>query len=79
MRNVEAGNRKVALVIDDLVSIDPFIARSIRIYGEADSPLERDVGLGVYMQIRPVVSWSWNMAGEPAGDVWYEPHRTVHA
>lgn len=57
MRNVEAGNRKVALVIDDMVSFDPFIVRTLRIYGEADSPLERDglVGSGVYMRIRPVV------------------------
>jgi pyridoxamine 5'-phosphate oxidase family protein len=32
-RNVFSGNREVALVIDDLVSLEPFIARGIRIYG----------------------------------------------
>lgn len=32
-RNVRAGNHKVTLVIDDLVSFDPFIARRIRVYG----------------------------------------------
>ena len=40
-RNVRAGNQKVGLVIDDLVSFNPFIARGIRIYGHADQPIER--------------------------------------
>jgi pyridoxamine 5'-phosphate oxidase family protein len=80
VRNVRAGNQKVALVIDDLVSFDPFIARCIRIYGHAEPPIERVgmVGPGWYMRITPTMSWSWNMAGEPAGDVWYEPRRAVH-
>ena len=33
IRNITAGNRRVALVVDDLPSLDPFIARGIRIYG----------------------------------------------
>ncbi len=79
-RNVRAGNRKVALVIDDMVSFDPFIARCIRVYGHAEQPVERNgaVGPGLYICITPTVSWSWNMAGEPVGDTWYEPRRTVH-
>jgi pyridoxamine 5'-phosphate oxidase family protein len=79
-RNVNAGRQKVALVIDDMVSFDPFIARSIRIYGYAEAPFERVgmVGPGIYMRITPTISWSWNMAGEPAGTTWYEPRRTVH-
>jgi|SRR5919201_1252385 pyridoxamine 5'-phosphate oxidase family protein len=80
VRNVRAGRHKVALVIDDLVSFDPFIARGIRIYGDADPPVERvgTVGPGVYMRITPTISWSWNMAGNPVGDTWYEARRTVH-
>jgi pyridoxamine 5'-phosphate oxidase family protein len=80
VRNVVAGNRKVALVVDDLVSFDPFIARSIRIYGYAEPPVERTgfVGPGLYMRITPTISWSWNLVGEPAGDTWYEPRRTIH-
>jgi pyridoxamine 5'-phosphate oxidase family protein len=79
-RNVRAGNRKVSLVIDDLVSLRPFIARCIRIDGRADDPAERVglVGPGVYMRITPAISWSWNMTGEPAGETWYEPRRAVH-
>ncbi|MFC4013245.1 hypothetical protein ACFOY2_38880 [Nonomuraea purpurea] len=33
------------------------------------------MGPGIYTRITPVVSWSWNMAGEPAGDTWHPSHR----
>jgi pyridoxamine 5'-phosphate oxidase family protein len=79
-RNVRAGNHDVALVVDDMVSFDPFIARGIRVYGHADQPIEREgmVGPGTYMRITPTISWSWNMAGEPVGDTWYESRRADH-
>lgn len=80
-RNIAAGQHKVALVVDDLVSLDPFIARGIRIYGDAEGPIERVgmVGPGFFLRIAPSISWSWNMAGEPVGDTWYESRRTTHA
>ncbi|WP_243796044.1 hypothetical protein [Saccharopolyspora gloriosae] len=62
-------------------SFDPYIARGIRVYGRAEQPFERVgmVGDGVYLRITPVVSWSWNLAGEPVpGDRWYDTRRTVH-
>jgi pyridoxamine 5'-phosphate oxidase family protein len=79
-RNVRGGNNQVALVVDDLVSFDPFIARGIRVYGHAEEPFERVgmVGPGIYMRITPTVSWSWNMAGEPVGETWYPSRRAVH-
>lgn len=79
-RNVLAGNREVALVVDDLASFDPFIARGIRVYGRAGEPVERNgvAGPGIYMPITPSRSWSWNMAGEPVGDTWYESRRATH-
>ena len=79
-RNIRARRRKVALVIDDLVSFDPFIARCVRVYGYAEAPFERAgmMGPGLYIRIAPTISWSWNMAGEPAGERWYEPRRTIH-
>lgn len=80
VRNVRAGYRRVALVVDDLVSLVPFIARGIRIYGDAASPVERVglVGPGLYLRITPTRSWSWNLAGEPVGATWYETRRAVH-
>lgn len=80
IRNIVAGRRQVALVIDDLVSLDPFIARGIRVYGTAEGPIERTglVGPGFYLRITPTVSWSWNLAGEPVGETWYESRRATH-
>lgn len=79
-RNVAAGNAEVALVIDDLVSLDPFIARGVRVYGHAEPPVERTgiVGPGYYLRITPTQSWSWNLAGEPAGDQWYDTRHARH-
>ena len=80
IRNVVAGHRHVALVIDDLVSLDSFIARGVRVYGRASDPIERIglVGPGFYMRIAPITSWSWNMAGAPTGDEWYESRCATH-
>ncbi|MCT7660438.1 PPOX class F420-dependent oxidoreductase [Mycobacterium deserti] len=79
-RNIGAGRTKVSLVVDDLLSVDPFVARSMRVYGDADPPVERTglMGPGLYSRITPKVSWSWNLAGEPAGEQWYPAKRTVH-
>jgi pyridoxamine 5'-phosphate oxidase family protein len=78
--NVQRGRNRVALVIDDLVSLDPFIARGIRVYGIAGDPVERVgmVGPGIFLPITPTVSWSWNLAGVPVGETWYEVRRTDH-
>ena len=79
-RNIGAGRSKVSLVVDDLVSMQPFIARAMRVYGDAEPPIERTgmIGPGLYSRITPTVSWSWNLAGEPAGEQWYPARRTVH-
>jgi pyridoxamine 5'-phosphate oxidase family protein len=79
-RNIASGNHKVALVVDDLVSLEPFIARGIRVYGNAEQPFERVglIGPGTYLRITPTVSWSWNLTGEPGGDEWYPSNKTVH-
>jgi pyridoxamine 5'-phosphate oxidase family protein len=80
-RNVAAGNHEVALVVDDMVSFDPIIARDIRVYGDAQQPVERVglVGPGTYIRITPRLSWSWNLEGKPVDDAWYRSRRTVHA
>jgi pyridoxamine 5'-phosphate oxidase family protein len=67
-RNVRSGNTKVALVIDDLVSVNPWTVRGMRIYGNADLIVRQEgqFGPGQYMRITPTVSWSWNLEGRPA-------------
>lgn len=80
VRNITAGRRAVALVVDDMVSFSPFIARGIRIYGRATDPIERVgmVGPGWYLRVEPTLSWSWNLQGLPAGDEWYPTTRRRH-
>jgi pyridoxamine 5'-phosphate oxidase family protein len=79
-RNI-ASHPNVALVIGDLVSLNPFIERSIRVYGLAEPPIERTglVGPGQYSRITPTVSWSWNVTGEPADQTWYGARKTTHS
>ena len=68
-RNVLAGNARVALVVDDLVSTSPWTPGFLRLYGTADL-VERDgyVGRGPYLRITPTISWSWNLAARPFED-----------
>jgi pyridoxamine 5'-phosphate oxidase family protein len=79
-RNVRAGNTKVAIVIDDLVSTDPWTPRYLRIYGDAELvQREGRSGHADYMRITPTISWSFNLQGRPlghAGEVTVR--RTVH-
>jgi pyridoxamine 5'-phosphate oxidase family protein len=82
-RNVRTGNDKVAIVIDDLVSVDPWTPRFMRIYGVAEL-IEREgqFGPAPYMRITPTISWSWNLDGRPFGhdsdENRFGPRRTVH-
>jgi pyridoxamine 5'-phosphate oxidase family protein len=78
--NVQDGNPKVALVIDDLASAEPWAPRFLRIYGMA-ALIERpgQLGTATYMRITPTISWSWNLEGRPFthdGDI--AVRRTVH-
>ncbi|BBZ63489.1 PPOX class F420-dependent oxidoreductase [Mycolicibacterium monacense] len=73
--NVAAGHHKVALVIDDLASTDPWSPRYLRVYGTA----EVVGGPNPYLRVRPTVSWSWNLSGEPLNHhKMVPPKKTVH-
>jgi pyridoxamine 5'-phosphate oxidase family protein len=78
--NVGSGNSRIALVVDDLVSVDPWTPRGVRVYGTGQL-VERDgrFGSGRYMRITPEISWSWTLAGRPYGSGPASgPRRTVH-
>jgi pyridoxamine 5'-phosphate oxidase family protein len=80
-RNIQAGNASVALVVDDLVAIDPWTPRFLRVYGTAEL-IERSgwqFGSPHYLRITPAVSWSWNLDGRPLTSAsQFQPRRTVH-
>ena len=80
-RNIGSGNQKVAFVVDDLVSTNPWTPRGLRIYGIAEL-IERTgrLGAGQYVRITPTISWSWNLEGRaPGSGADFGPRRTVHS
>ena len=78
-KNIENGNNRVALVIDDLESINPWKPRGIRIFGTAEIR-ERTgrLGFGVYIHVIPSVSWSWNVESDAFVSGKFTPHKTIH-
>jgi pyridoxamine 5'-phosphate oxidase family protein len=64
--NVKNGNNLVSLVVDDLVSVDPWRPRSIKVYGEAEILDHKGIfGPGEYLRITPKRSWSMGIEGLP--------------
>jgi pyridoxamine 5'-phosphate oxidase family protein len=57
-KNVRAGNELVALVIDDLASIQPWVARGVKVHGMA----EIMEGSGrASLIVHPLRLWSWGI------------------
>lgn len=67
-RNVMGGNTNVALIVDDLASVQPWRPRGIKIHGVAEV-VERNghFGPGSYLVITPKVSWSWGIEPHEGG------------
>jgi pyridoxamine 5'-phosphate oxidase family protein len=57
-KNVKAGNALVSLVIDDLVSVSPWMARGIKIHGKAEIT---EANGHASLIILPQRSWSWGI------------------
>jgi pyridoxamine 5'-phosphate oxidase family protein len=55
-------NPRVSLVIDDLVSTDPWHVRGVKIHGSADI-VEKEgyIGAAEYIRIKPEKKWSWGI------------------
>jgi pyridoxamine 5'-phosphate oxidase family protein len=61
-------NNKVALVIDDLKTVDPWDPRGIRIHGTADIVTRKEGYMegtshseAIYIRIKPKKKWSWGI------------------
>jgi len=59
-KNVASGNYKVALVIDDVESDDPWTPRGIKIHGRARI-VDRPGQYGPYLEVTPEKTWSWGI------------------
>jgi pyridoxamine 5'-phosphate oxidase family protein len=63
-KNVRDGNKELALVIDDLESVQPWKLRGMKINGTAEVVEHNGMfGPGKYLKITPSVSWSWGIKG----------------
>jgi len=63
--NIRNDNNHVAIAIDDINPNDPNDFRGFKLHGTADF-VERDegcVGKGVYIRIKPAMTWSWGVEG----------------
>ena len=76
--NVMRGNDKVAVVIDDLETIDPWKPRFIKVYGKAEV-MDRNgrFGPGKYLRITPDTSWSWGVEGTQPSEGDFRT-KTIH-
>ena len=64
-KNVKAGNQLVSLVIDDLASVQPWVARGIKIHGTAEIV---ESGGRALLIVQPVRLWSWGVDGDAFQD-----------
>jgi pyridoxamine 5'-phosphate oxidase family protein len=64
-KNIRDGNNQIAIVIDDLESVQPWKPRGIKVNGTAEI-VEHDgmFGPGKYLQMTPTVSWSWGIRSQ---------------
>ena len=74
------AHSKVALLFDDLASVDPWRPRSVRVYGTADTVKRPGyMGDGEYIRIKPDVHWSIGVEGEGFVDGKPQYKRVKHA
>ena len=61
-KNIMSGNDRVALVIDDMASVDPWRPRGVKVSGRAEL-MDHDgmFGPGKYFRIAPLVTSSWGI------------------
>jgi pyridoxamine 5'-phosphate oxidase family protein len=74
-RNITSGKSRVSIVIDDLVTVNPWRPRGIKISGTAEVMEHQGVfGKGKYFRITPRTTVSWGIE-EPKGGKWNSSKR----
>jgi pyridoxamine 5'-phosphate oxidase family protein len=68
VKNISRGNGRVSLVVDDQVSVVPWVVRGIKVLGKAEIVEHKGIfGPGKYLRISPRVSVSWGIEPEKTG------------
>jgi pyridoxamine 5'-phosphate oxidase family protein len=62
VKNITRGNARVSLVVDDQVSVVPWVVRGIKVLGKAEIVEHKGIfGQGKYLRITPRVTVSWGI------------------
>jgi pyridoxamine 5'-phosphate oxidase family protein len=70
-KNIKDGRTSIAVVIDDLESIDPWKPRGIKVSGTAEIVEHEGIfGKGSYLRITPRVAISWGIEAPKKGQ-WF--------
>jgi pyridoxamine 5'-phosphate oxidase family protein len=76
-KNIDRGNTRVSLVVDDLESVDPWKVRGVKVLGTAEVVEHQGMfGKGKYIRVTPRVSVSWGI--EPAKKGQWTTSRKLH-
>ena len=77
VKNISRGSILVSLVVDDQVSVDPWVVRGIKVLGKAEIVEHAGIfGPGRYLRISPRVSVSWGIEPQKPGE--WSSSRKVH-
>jgi pyridoxamine 5'-phosphate oxidase family protein len=77
VKNISRGSILVSLVVDDQVSVDPWVVRGIKVLGKAEIVEHAGIfGPGKYLRISPRVSVSWGIEPQKPGE--WSSSRKVH-
>ncbi len=80
-RNIAAGNRRVALIVDDVQEEGGARApHGIKVHGTAELVAGDGYrGAGDYIVVTPLVSWSWGILAPTFQDGKFAPHKITWA
>lgn len=77
-KNVAAGNLKAALVLDDVISEDPWRARGLKVFGAAEVVQRpQDYAKEPWLKITPTVHWSWGIEEEVFVNGDFRNHKVI--
>ena len=77
-KNVANGHTKAALVLDDVISNDPWRARGVKVFGIAEVVQRpQDYAKEPWLKITPTTHWSWGIEEEVFVDGFFRTRKVI--
>jgi len=78
VQNVANGGTKVALVLDDVISHDPWHGRGVKVFGIAELVQRpQDYAKEPWIKVTPTIHWSWGIEADPFIDGYFYTKKVV--